>query len=198
MAQQRDARRLPLRALLTELGALALIWGGEWFHVEAYAVPACCALIGASAFSRWRNSVPFDRLWLALNGTALGFGIMDMMLRAQLSPDIFAALCATLLAALFLLGSSWRVPMIQLLAEQRTGQLLDRGNPTLSRFFRLYTLIWAGYFSLRALTLLLMSLQPQDMLAEQIGLKLSLLIMILLSFRGPALYRLYQRAHPAL
>lgn len=185
-----------VRSIAGELGALALIWGGEVAGLEAYTLPVCAALIAGDGFRRYRSGHAFTRLWLTFNGTALGFGMMALLLKDHMPADIYGALCALVLAAIFIWGSSWRVPLVRQLAEQREGTLLAAPGQEarLDRFFRIYTRIWGLYFALRALALALMSCEGREHTVQSLLLKLSLVVMILISFRGKALYRLYASA----
>ncbi|GAB6854683.1 hypothetical protein JCM15831A_17070 [Asaia astilbis] len=63
--------------------------------------------------------------------------------------------------------------------------------PTLTRFFRLYTQIWRVFFLIRSSVLLFLATTDQQSHWIGILLKVGLVTMILLSFKGRALYRLY-------
>lgn len=182
------------RAFLGEVGGLALIWGGEMAGLQRFALPACIVLIVFDTARRYRAKLGFGRLWWLFNSTALGFGFMDRLVGDRLSPDLFGALCALILAAVFTIGSLWRVPLVMQLAEQRQGQFAvsDGKRLRLERFFRLYTLAWALYFALRAAVFVIMFCQKSDPFDVHILLRLSLLAMIGLTFCGKSLYRLYE------
>lgn len=182
------------RAFLGEVGGLALIWGGEMAGLQRFALPACIVLIVFDTARRYRAKLGFGRLWWLFNSTALGFGFMDRLVGDRLSPDLFGALCALVLATVFTIGSLWRVPLVMQLAEQRQGQFAvsDGKRLRLERFFRLYTLAWALYFALRAAVFIIMFCQKSDPFDVHILLRLSLLAMIGLTFCGKSLYRLYE------
>lgn len=182
------------RAFLGEVGGLALIWGGEMAGLQRFALPACIVLIVFDTARRYRAKLGFGRLWWLFNSTALGFGFMDRLVGDRLSPDLFGALCALVLATVFTIGSPWRVPLVMQLAEQRQGQFAvsDGKRLRLQRFFRLYTLAWALYFALRAAVFVIMFCRKSDPFDVHILLRLSLLAMIGLTFCGKSLYRLYE------
>ncbi|GBR07475.1 hypothetical protein HW511_11570 [Asaia siamensis] len=180
-----------LRVLAGELGGLVLVWLGEATGLQSYALPATLALISLDAVSRWRMHVGFPTIWFVLNAMALSFGALSLIVTGRLSPEEFGALCAFLLALVFLIGSLTRVSLIQALAEQREGSGFGSETPFLDHFFRLYTRIWAGFFLIRGIYLLYLDTHPHDALTAGIVLKTSLIGMILLSFRGKTLYRRY-------
>lgn len=179
------------RNVMGELGGLAVIWLGDATGLQSYAIPATLALIGLDALRRWHAHTGFTTLWFALNGMALGYGALSLTAAVYLSPERFGALCAFLLAFFFLIGSLTRVSLIQALAEQRQAARFSNPVPFLDSFFRLYTRVWAGFFLLRGFYLLYLGAHSHSAFMAGIALKTSLVAMILLSFKGEALYRLY-------
>lgn len=180
-----------LRPLAGELGALGLVWLGDATGLQSYALPATLAVIGIDALRRWRAHIGFPTIWFVFNGMALGFGVLTLNIARWLSPENFGALCAFLLGFVFLVGSLTRISLIQALAEQRQGANFGSETPFLGSFFRFYTRVWAGFFMLRGFYLLHLDAHARDAFTAGIVLKTSLVVMILLSFRGKTLYRLY-------
>lgn len=183
------------RPFFGEFGGLLLVWGGEMAGLQRFALPACIILIMLDGVRRYRAKLGFGRLWWLLNGIAVSFGLMDQALEKSLSPDLFGALRALVLAAVFGIGSLWRIPLVMQLAEQRHGQfaVTDNKRITLDRFFRLYTLAWCLYFAMRAGVFVVMFCEKHDAFGVHILLRLSLLTMILISFSGKHLYRFYEQ-----
>jgi len=168
--------------------------------LQRFALPACIVLIAVDAARRYRARLGFGRIWWLFNATALLFSTMDRLMGDHLSPDLFGALCALILSAVFAIGSVWRVPLVMQLAEQRRGEFVvsDGRHLRLTCFFRLYTLAWTLYFTLRAAVFVIMSCMKSDPVGAHTLLRLSLLAMIGLTFFGKSLFRFYEsRCAPA-
>jgi len=93
----------------------------------------------------------------------------------------------------FIVGARGSKPMVQELAEKRQGfAFADR--PDMTRFFRIFTLLWAAYFFLKAGFYLLVAMTmplSQAMLVRSVLGSASLALMVAFSVtQGRRLYRL--------
>lgn len=139
--------------------------------------------------------IPFTRLYLLSGGLALVFGGIDLLSQTPFMLKYEGVITNVATGIAFVAGARGEKPMLQELAEQRREPFPDR--PDIRHFFRLFTLIWAFYFFLKAgVYFCLGEILP---MSEAIWLRsvigtASVALMIVLSFtQGRRLFLLFQR-----
>ena len=182
--------------LAEEFGGLLAFWIVLDCAGLRAAIAATLVVVAADAARRLIRRRPMTRVWMLSSALALAGGAID--LRAATPFMIrYEAVGTNLLTGLaFVIGAFGARPLVQEVAESWRGAPFDPGQPGLRAFFRAFTLVWAGYFVLKAGVYLWLAaelpLERALALRSVIGTA-SLVAMILLSRRGPALFRLARR-----
>ena len=186
-----QALRSPaLRNGLLEFGPLLVFWILLW-TVDlkiAIAVGVVCMLADA-AYRRWRG-LPITKLYLLSSGLTLLFGCIDLFAQTPFMLKYEDVITSIVIATAFAWGARGQKSMIQGLVEQQQGDSFEDG-PDIRRFFKLFTLLWAGYFLLKAIVYLwLGEILPMEeaLTVRPIVGTVSLGAMMLLSFKAQMLF----------
>jgi intracellular septation protein A len=168
-------------ALLYTLGLKAAIGGTILFVV-------------ADAIRRHRAGLGFPRIYVLTSALALVFGAIDLLAATPFMIQWEAVITSLFLAGMFGLGARGK-SMLQELVEQRQGESFVE-RPDIRRFFQLLTLMWAGYFVLKALVYawmgVTMPIERTMRLRPVIGTA-SLVVMFAISSQGRRLFVLAKR-----
>ncbi len=144
------ALRAPaLRTGLLEFGPLLIFWILLW-AVDlkiAIGVGLACLLLDAG-YRRWRG-LPISRLYLLSGGLTLLFGCIDLFAQTPFMLKYEDVITSVVIAVAFGWGARGEKSMIQGIVEQQQGDAFEDG-PDIRRFFKLFTLLWATYFLLKA------------------------------------------------
>ena len=134
--------------LAAPFGGLITFWTLVLVVDVKAAIAGAMAYILVDALRLWRGGLGFSRLWLLGSVLTAAFGAIDLASRTpfMLAYEAVVTNAATGLA--FIAGAAGPKPLVQALAEQRNGAYPDRAD--IRAFFRLFTLLWAGYFMLKA------------------------------------------------
>ena len=139
---------------------------------------------------------PATRVWMLSNALALAGGAIDLSAATPALIRHEAAATNLLTAAVFLYGAFGRRPLVQEVAERWHGAPYGSERSDLRAFFRAFTVVWVGCFLVKALFYLWLTahlpLGRALALRSAIGTG-SFALMILLSWRGPSLFRLCRR-----
>ena len=185
------------RFVASELGPLLVFWALALTLGTRLAIAgALAAVLIVSAYKFWRGQ-KFTRLYLVVSTLTLAFGAVDLCAATPFLLAYEAPITNALIGAAFVAGAFGDKPMMQEIAEQRPGVVLPQTGET-RRFFRLFTLVWAAFFFVRAAVYLWLAatLPMQQALAVRsiIG-TISLAAMIALSVtQGRRLFLLLRRA----
>ena len=137
------------RFALAEFGPLIVFW----LLVLAFGVkPAILGSIGfiiADAVWRWRKGLKFTRLYLLVSALTLVFGFVDLVATSPFMLKYEAAVSNVVTGIAFAVGALGEKPIIQEVAEQRGESFV--ATDEIRTFFRLFTLVWAAYFFLKAI-----------------------------------------------
>jgi intracellular septation protein A len=137
------------RFALAEFGPLIVFWLLAMMFGVKPAILGSIAFIIADAVWRWRKHLKFTRLYVLVSALTLVFGFVDL---ASTSPFLlkYEAVVSNVAAGLaFVMGALGEKPIIQEVAEQRGESFV--ATDEIRAFFRLFTLIWAAYFFLKAI-----------------------------------------------
>ena len=179
-----------LRNGLLEFGPLLVFWILLW-TVDlkiAIAVGVVCMLADA-AYRLWRG-LPITKLYLLSSGLTLLFGCIDLFAQTPFMLKYEDVITSIVIATAFAWGARGQKSMIQGLVEQQQGDSFEDG-PDIRRFFKLFTLLWAGYFLLKAIVYLwLGEILPMEeaLTVRPIVGTVSLGAMMLLSFKAQMLF----------
>jgi intracellular septation protein A len=185
-----------LRWVVVEFGPLVIFWGLDLSLGLKVAIGGSLLFIVGDSLWRWRRGLKFTRLYLLVSGLTVTFGAVDLLSPTPFMLKYEAVITNLVTGAAFVVGSRGPRPIIQELAEQRQGApYADR--PDLTRFFQLFTLLWAAYFFLKAgfyLAVGQMMPMVQAMAVRSVVGSASLAVMTLFSFtQGRRLFLLSQR-----
>ena len=134
---------------LLELGPLMIFWILLWTVDLKIAIGVGVALLLAdAAFRRWRG-MPITRLYVLSGGLTVLFGAIDLFAQNPFMLKYEDAITSMIVAAGLGWGARGEKSMIQGLVEQQHPGALEDG-PDIRLFFKLFTLVWAGYFALKA------------------------------------------------
>ena len=187
--------RAALEFAFWEFGPLiALLVLSALFGLKV-AIAGTIPLIVLGAIHRLWRHIKFTRIYLLSSGLAVIFGGIDLLSQTPFMLKYEAVITNVATGIFFLAGARGAKPLLQELAEQRTGTLPDRAD--VRYFFRLFTLFWAGYFFAKAgIYLWLGSVLPLEraMLVRSVLGSVSLGVMLVVSItQGRRLFVLCRR-----
>jgi intracellular septation protein A len=140
--------RAVLSFVLWQFGPLiALLALSAAFGLKV-AIAGTIAFIAVDAARRLWSRIPFTRIYLLSSGLAVVFGGIDLLAQAPFMLKYEAVITNVVTGFAFVAGSRGDKPMLQEIAEQRGTAVPDRAD--IREFFRLFTLLWAAYFFLKA------------------------------------------------
>ena len=137
------------RFALAEFGPLIVFWLLALAFGVKPAILGSIAFIIADAVWRWRKGLKFTRLYLLVSALTLVFGFVDLVATSPFMLKYEAAVSNVVTGIAFVVGALGEKPIIQEVAEQR-GESFVATDETRT-FFRLFTLVWAAYFFLKAI-----------------------------------------------
>jgi intracellular septation protein A len=136
------------RFALAEFGPLIVFWLLALAFGVKPAVLGSIAFIIADAVWRWRKGLKFTRLYSLISALTLVFGFVDLVATSPFMLKYEAAVSNVVTGIAFVVGALGEKPIIQEVAEQRGESFV--ATDEIRTFFRLFTLVWATYFFLKA------------------------------------------------
>ncbi|EHH68166.1 hypothetical protein [Gluconobacter morbifer] len=180
------------RAFLIEGGALVGYWVAGYFLGPRDVAILTIILAVGSAVLLMREGRRPDAMWWLGTGAAVAFSLQEW-LRPDWPGD---AMSNVMFGAIFLLCAFRPQSLLDTLAQARQpgrGPVLV-DDPRMKRIIRIFTGCWAAYFLILAVVDLILHATLPHAGAESwsgwIG-GISLVVMIVLSFRGPKLIQRY-------
>jgi intracellular septation protein A len=137
-----------VRFILAEFGPLLVFWTLAATLGVKPAILGSILFIVADAAWRWRKGLKFTRLYLLVSGLTLVFGLIDLASTSPFMLKYEAVITNAVTGLAFVAGALGEKPIIQEVAEQRGETLV--ATQEVRAFFRLFTLVWAAYFFLKA------------------------------------------------
>ena len=133
---------------LAEFGPLIVFWAlAAWLGVKP-AILGSILFIVADAAWRWLGGLTFTRLYLLVSALTLVFGLIDLASPSPFMLKYEAAISNAATGLVFFAGALGDKPIMQEAAEQRGHSFVV--TKEIRAFFRLFTLVWAAYFFLKA------------------------------------------------
>ena len=129
-------------------GGLLVFWTLVMVVDVKSAIAGAMAFILLDALRLWRGGAGFSRLWLLSSILTAVFGAIDLSSAAPFMLAYEAVFTNAATGLAFLAGMGGDKPMVQVLAEQRSGPY--PADDEIRRFFQIFTLLWAAYFFLKA------------------------------------------------
>jgi uncharacterized membrane protein len=141
------------------------------------------------------SRIPFTRIYLLSSGLAVAFGTIDLVSQTPFMLKYEAVITNVATGIAFVAGARGEKSMLEEIAEQRGQAFPDR--PDVRHYFRLLTMVWAGYFFVKAGVYLwlgfVLPLQQAILLRSVIG-GVSLGLMLVVSItQGRRLFFLCRR-----
>jgi intracellular septation protein A len=136
------------RFALAEFGPLIVFWLLALAFGVKPAILGSLLFIIADAVWRWRKGLKFTRLYLLVSALTLIFGFVDLVSTSPFMLKYEAAITNAATGVAFFVGALGEKPIIQEAAEQRGHSFVATSE--IRAFFRLFTLVWAAYFFLKA------------------------------------------------
>jgi intracellular septation protein A len=187
--------RAAVKFAFWEFGPLILLLALSAAFGLKIAIAGTIAFVILDAAHRFWRHLPFTRIYLLSSGLAIAFGSIDLCSQTPFMLKYEAVITNVATGVAFVMGARGAKPMLQEIAEQRSGPFPDRAD--IRHFFGLFTLFWAGYFFAKAgLYLWLGSVLPMGraMLARSVLGSISLGIMVVVSVtQGRRLFLLCRR-----
>ncbi len=135
------------RFLASEFGPLIVFWAlALGFNTKTAIAGSLLTILVASGLKLYRRQ-SFTRLYLIVSALTLAFGAVDLCVATPFLLVYEAPITNVLTGAAFVVGAFGEKPMVQELAEKRAD---IPQTQEMRRFFRLFTLVWAAYFLLKA------------------------------------------------
>jgi intracellular septation protein A len=182
-----------IRWVVADFGPLIMFWLLDLAFGLKPAIAGSVVFILGDSLWRWWQGRPFTRLYLLSATLTVLFGGVDLLAVTPFMLKYEAVITNVFTGFAFVAGARGPRPMLQEMAEQRQGgPFPDRLDIT--RFFQLFTLLWAAYFFVKAgfyLTVAALMPLPQAMIVRSVVGSASLALMIAVSVtQGRRLFRL--------
>lgn len=116
--------------------------------LKAAIAGAVAATLLDAGWRLWRRR-PFTRLYVLVTALTLGFGAVDLWAATPFLIVYEAPISNALTGAAFVVGAFGEKPLMLEIAQARQTEPLP-ATAQLRRFMRLFTLVWAAYFFLKA------------------------------------------------
>jgi intracellular septation protein A len=136
------------RFIVAEFGPLIVFWALAATLGVKPAIAGSILAIAVDAAWRRRKGLAFTRLYLLTSGLTLIFGLIDLASTSPFMLKYEAVVTNVATGLAFVAGALGEKPIIQEVAEQRGETFVATSE--VRAFFRLFTLVWAGYFFLKA------------------------------------------------
>jgi intracellular septation protein A len=136
------------RFALAEFGPLIVFWLIALAFGVKPAILGSIVFLIADAVWRWRKGLKFTRLYSLISALTLVFGFVDLVATSPFMLKYEAAVSNVVTGIAFVVGALGEKPIIQEVAEQRGESFV--ASDEIRTFFRLFTLVWATYFFLKA------------------------------------------------
>src|SRR5271163_2350584 len=140
--------RAVVRFALAEFGPLIVFWTLAATLGVKPAILGSILFIVADAAWRRLKRLEFTRLYLLISGLTLVFGLVDLASTSPFMLKYEAVITNAATGLAFVAGALGEKPIIQEAAEQRNETFV--ATEEVRGFFRLFTLVWAAYFFLKA------------------------------------------------
>jgi intracellular septation protein A len=184
-----------LRWVLIDFGPLLIFWILTLSFGLKPAIAGSVLFILGNSLWRWRRGLPFTRIYLLASVLTVVFGGVDLLSATPFMLKYEAVITNAFTGIAFVAGARGPRPLVMELAEQRQGTPHPE-RPDITRFFQLFTLLWAAYFFVKTgFYLSIAALMPmtQAMLVRSVIGTASLALMVVLSAtQGRRLFRLCQ------
>jgi intracellular septation protein A len=143
------------RFALAAFGPLIVFWLLALTLGVKAAILGSIVFILVDAIWRWRKGLAFTRLYLLVSALTLTFGFVDLVSTSPFMLKYEAAVSNIATGIAFVVGALGEKPILQEVAEQRGESFVVTNE--IRAFFRLFTLVWAAYFFLKAALFLWMA-----------------------------------------
>jgi intracellular septation protein A len=137
------------RFALAEFGPLIVFWLLTLAFGVKPAILGSIVFISADAVWRSRKGLTFTRIYLLISVLTLVFGFVDLAATSPFMLKYEAAVSNVVTGVAFVVGALGEKPILQEVAEQRGEKFV--ATDEVRTFFRLFTLVWAAYFFLKAI-----------------------------------------------
>jgi len=137
-----------VRFALAEFGPLIIFWTLAATLGVKPAILGSILFIVADASWRWRKGLKFTRLYLLVSTLTLVFGLIDLASTSPFMLKYEAVITNAATGLAFVAGALGEKPLIHEVAEQRGESFV--ATDEVRAFFRLFTLVWAAYFFIKA------------------------------------------------
>ena len=137
-----------VRFALAEFGPLIVFWTLAATLGVKPAILGSILFIVADAAWRWRKRLAFTRLYLLVSSLTLVFGLIDLASTSPFMLKYEAVITNAATGLAFVAGALGEKSIVQEVAEQRGETFV--ATREVRGFFRLFTLVWAAYFFLKA------------------------------------------------
>ncbi len=184
-----------LGILLQEFGGVILFWIMLRQFGLKPAIAATMLFVLLDGARRLLRGLTFTKIWILSNTLVLICGVIDLRAASPFMIRYEAVLTNLVAATVFLIGAFGSKPMTQEIAEDWQGSAFEAGTNR-RLFFTAFTLVWAGYFFVKALAYLwLAQVLPfqQALAVRSVAGTASFVIMVLISMQGRRIYALAQR-----
>ena len=138
-----------VRFALAEFGPLIVFWTlAATLGVKPAILGSILFIVGDAGWRRLKR-LKFTRLYLLTSGLTLVFGLVDLASTSPFMLKYEAVITNAATALAFVAGAMGEKPIIQEVAEQRGETFV--ATQEVRAYFRLFTLVWAAYFFLKAI-----------------------------------------------
>jgi intracellular septation protein A len=185
-----------LKGVLADFGPLIVFWLIDVGFGLKPAIAGALLAILIDSLWRWRSGRSFTRLYLLTSMLTVVFGCIDLLSADPFMLKYEAVITNSVTGVAFVFGARGPKPIIQEFAEQREGVAFN-DRPEFPRFFQLFTLLWAGYFFVKAgfywVVGEMLPLAQAMAVRAVVGTASLVLLIFISSTQGRRLFRLFKR-----
>ena len=185
-----------IKWIIAGFGPLIAFWGLDLTYGLKAAIAGSVVFIIGDSLWRWWKGLEFTRLYVLISGLTLVFGAIDLVSDTPFMLKYEAVITNVVIGFIFVAGARGPRPIVREVAEQQSEEpFADR--PDVNRFFQLFTLVWAGYFFVKAAVYLVlgqfMPMTQAMAVRTVLGTGSMLLMVIFSATRGRWLFLFFRR-----
>lgn len=172
--------------IIKGFGPLIAFWGLDLTLGLKAAIAGSVLFILVDFLWRWRRRLAFSRIYILTSALTVGFGAIDLAAATPFMLKYESVITNIVIGLICVAGARGSRPIVLEVMEQQHGQPFPN-QPNIIRFYQIFTLIWAGYFFIKAgLYFILGQMMPmvQAMAVRSIFGTASMLVMMAFSILG--------------
>ncbi len=145
--------------IFSNFGPLVIFSFANHFFGLKIAIAASLVFLIAEVLYQKSKKKPISEFFIFSAVTSIVFGVVDLTLTEAVLFNYEAVITNVITGFFFIYGAFKKKPLIQEFAEKRE-KFKNGTSPDLIHFFRIFTLVWATYFFMKAAFYVWVAAQP--------------------------------------